>query len=381
MDPPRDLSDCWRTMPKYLERLYRQDSVVGLVEEQACDPRRSEPSEGSECRAWEWGHDGIMSRYRLLPLVVGPVLLLMTACAGERTDTPEWARQQLATFERDPIVQFRAPGTELKAKSGRPAGTRQGWLSGESWSTTLSVWFVMTAEPGTAVEAYLGAARDGGWRLFEIHCQRQALEVKAVFGKDIPGFPNGPEVLLTVVARPQHGELGIGLDSNRAPPQPPSPSSVGLPRRNVHCLRDVGPGDPRRQPRSEAPARTGEELCALVSPEQVRAFFPEVTQAQPERFDATPRCRFSDGRIGGQWFDLMDAATIPLAAFEDRQYSLTHADKGFFLLVAEGHISDHLWGAWIDSPRGPIELSTGPHHSEEVVMGLGRLIQRAARST
>ena len=321
-----------------------------------------------------------MSRYRILPLVVGPVLLLVTACAVERTDTPDWAKQQLATFERDPIVQLRGPGTELKAKTGRPAGTRRGWLSDESWSTTLSVSFAMTAEPGTAVEAYLAAARDAGWRLFEVHCQRQALEVKAVFGKDIPGFPGGSDVLLTVVARPQQGELTIGLDANHAPPEPPSPSSAGLPRRNVHCLRGVDRGDPRRQPPSEAPARTPEELCALVSPEEVRAFFPEVTQAQPERFDARHRCRFSAGRLGGQWFDLMDAATIPLAAFEDRQYSLTHADEGFFLLVAEGHIGDHLWGAWIDSQRGPLELSTGPHYSEGVVVGLGRLIQRAARS-
>ncbi|HEX8770922.1 MAG TPA: hypothetical protein VF711_09155, partial [Acidimicrobiales bacterium] len=256
---------------------------------------------------------------RILPLVVGPVLLLMTACAGERTDTPDWAKQQLATFERDPIVQLRAPGTELKAKTGRPAGTRRGWLSDESWSTTLSVSFVMTAEPGTVVEAYLVAARDAGWRLFEVHCQRQTLEVKAVFGKDIPGFPDGSDVLLTVVARSQQRELAIGLDANHAPPEPPSPSSAGLPRRNVHCLRGVDPGDPRRQPPSQVPARTPEELCALVSPEEVRAFFPEVTQAQPERFDARHRCRFSDGRLGGQWFDLMDAATIPLVAFEDRQ--------------------------------------------------------------
>ena len=321
-----------------------------------------------------------MSSYRILPLIVCPMLLLVTACAVERTDTPDWAKEQLATFERDPIVQLRAPGTELKAENGRPAGTRRGWLSDESWSTTLSVSFVMTAEPGTAVEAYLAAAPDAGWRLFEVHCQRQSLEVTAVFGKDMPGFPSGSDVLLTVVARPQRGELTIGLDANRAPPDPPSPSSAGLPRRNVHCLRGVGPADRRRQPRSEVPARTAEELCTLVSPQEVRAFFPEVAQAQPERFDDRPRCRFSAGRIGGQWFDLMDAATIPIAAFEDRQYSLTNADDRFFLLVADAHISDRLWGAWIDSPRGPLELSTGPHHSEEVVVGLGRLIQRAARS-
>ncbi len=321
-----------------------------------------------------------MSRCRILPLVVGTVLMLATACTLERTDTPDWAKQQLATFERDPIVQFRAPGTELKAKTGRPAGTRRGWLSDESWWTTLSASFVMTGEPGAAVEAYLAAAPDAGWRLFEVHCQRQALEVKALFEKDIPGFFGGPEVLLTVVARPQQGELGIGLAANHAPPGAPSPSSAGLPRRDVHCLRGVGPEDPRRQPRSTTPARTEQELCALVSPEEVRASFPEVTQAEPERFDARPRCRFSDGRVGGQWFDIIDAATIPLAAFEDRQYSLAHADEGFFLLVAEGLISDHLWGAWIDSPRGPLELSTGPHYSEEAVVRLGRLVQRAALS-
>ena len=321
-----------------------------------------------------------MSRYRILPLVVGPVLLLVTACTADRTDTPDWAKQQLATFERDPIVQLRAPGTELKAKTGRPAGTRRGWMSDESWSTTLSVSFVMTGEPGAAVEAYLSAAPDAGWRLFEVHCQRQALEVTAVFGKDIPGFPSGSAVLLTVVARPQQGELAIELDANHAPPDAPRSSSAGLPRRDVHCLRGVGPADPRRQSRSTAPARTPEELCALVSPEEVRAFFPEVIQAQPERFDARPRCRFSAGRVGGQWFDIIDAATIPFAAFEDRQYSFAHADEGFFLLVAEGHIGDHLWGAWIDSPRGPLELSTGPHYSEEAVVGLGRLIQRAALS-
>lgn len=318
------------------------------------------------------------SRRCTVAFVVGSVLLLTTACTGERTTTPDWAKQQLATFERDPIMHFRAPGTELKARTGRPAGTRDGWLADESWSTTLSASFVMTGEPGAAVAAYLAAAPDAGWRLFEVHCQRQTLEVKAVFGKVIPGFPGGSDVLLTVVARPQQGELGLGLDSNRSPPEVPQPSSAGLPRRDVRCLDGVDPADRNRQPRSTAAARTPEELCALVSPEEVRAFVPEVTQAEPERFDATPRCRFSDGRLGGHFFDIIDAGTIPFAAFEDRQYSLAHADEGFFLLVSEYHISDNLWGAWIDSPRGPLELSSGPHRSDEAVVGLGRLIQRAA---
>ncbi len=318
-------------------------------------------------------------RTAFLPLLLASVVLLVAAgCAGEEIETPDWARRQLATFERDPIVQFRAPGTELKEQTGRPAGTRRGWLSDDSWWTTLSASFVMNGEPGTTIEAYISAANGSGWRLLEVHCQRQALLVTAVFGKDIPGFPGGPAVLSTVVARAQERQLGLVLDANHAPPDPPSPSSAGLPRRDVHCLRGMDPADPRRQPRSATPSRTSEELCALVSPEEVRAFFPEVTQAQPERFDDRARCRFSAGRVGGQWFDILDAATIPLAAFQDRQYSLAHADEGFFLLVAEGHISDHLWGAWIDSPRGPLELSTGPHYSEETVVGLGRLIQRAA---
>ena len=51
---------------------------------------------------------------------------------------------------------------------------------------------------------------------------------------------------------------------------------------------------------------------------------------------------------------------------------------GFFLLVSGYHISDDLYGAWIDSPRGPLELATGFHRSEEAVVSLRRLIQRAA---
>ncbi|MDP9069873.1 MAG: hypothetical protein M3N68_01015 [Actinomycetota bacterium] len=322
-----------------------------------------------------------MSRTQILPLLVGLVLVVATGCGVGRTDTPEWAKRQLATFERDPIVQLRPPGTELKAQSGRPAGTKRGLKWDESWSTTLSALFTLSGEPGAAVEAYLAAAPGAGWRLFEVRCQRQALEVRAVFGKNIPGFPLGSDVLLTVVARPQNHELGMGLDSNQAPPDPPLPSSAGLPRRDVHCLRGVDLADPRRQPRSATPARSSEELCALVSPREAQAFLPEVTEAQPLQIDARPRCRFSQpGTLGTDWFDILDAATIPLLEFQDRQYSLAYADDGFFLLVAEGHISDKLWGAWIDSPRGPIELSTGPHYSEEAVAGLGRLIQRAALS-
>ena len=313
-------------------------------------------------------------------LLLGPLVVAATGCTVGRTETPEWAKRQLATLEGDPMVALRPPGTEFKTQGGRPAGSKKGLKWDDYWSTTLSVSFTMSGEPGAAVEAYLAAAPGVGWRLFEVHCQRQALEVTAVFGKEIQGFPGGSDVLLTVVARPQSHELGVDLDTNHAPPEPPRPSSAGLPRRDVHCLRGVDPADPRRRPRSAVPARSPEELCALVSPEEAQAFFPEVAGAQPLRIDARARCRFSEGSLGGQWFDILDAATIPLAAFEDRQYSLAGADAGFFLLVADVHISDTLWGAWIDSPRGPLELSTGPHYTEEAVTGLGRLIQLAALS-
>ena len=202
-------------------------------------------------------------RTPFLPLLLATVVLLVAAgCAGEEIETPDWAKRQLATFERDPIAQFRAPGTELKEQTGRPAGTKRGWLSDDSWSTTFSASFVMNGEPGITVEAYISAANGAGWRLLEVHCQRQALFVTAVFGKDIPGFPGGSAVLSTVVARPQERELRLELDANHAPPDPPAPRAPAcLVVTSTACeawtrpIPGVSPGRPRppEPPRSSAP--------------------------------------------------------------------------------------------------------------------------------
>lgn len=330
-----------------------------------------------------------MSTPRSRPAVLASlaaVLMLASGCT-ERTTHSKWDRQLLERFRNDPVTSYRPPGAELQTTRALLGGTLHVLLGGPyGKASELIQTLSIAGDVGDAVASYTGPASAAGWRLVKVSCSRQALSVEAFFTTQPAGLsttipinePNGGSLrvgeVLTVTGSQEARSLMVQF-SWGPPPEAPSPTSLDLPRRDVHCLKGFDPGDPRRQPRSVVPARSAEQLCALAAVEPLAGKLVEA----PFRADAfggfPPKCELytTDARIV-----LYDAAQRTQMSFADRQYSRQYADDGFFLIArAEGGPdTDKLAGAWIDTPGGPIEADISG--GEEVARVLGRLIQKIA---
>ena len=319
-----------------------------------------------------------MRRSGSRPLAICLLAAMATACSlDEPVQTTEAAERELAVLEADPLVRFQAPATTLVRSDGRPAGSQKTLFGRQQWATELWRDYSTTGTPGETVEAYLAPAAASGWKLLQVRCRREILRVTAVFAKELPVFTALPSVVLEVTAETEKRVLSVHA-SNQTPPEGDTPVSAGLPRRDLHCLRGFDPADPRRHPRSATPARTGPQLCALLSPGEVQRFAPEVAGSAPDvGLDDRPMCRFTDANGLPVGIQILDAAQTPRVRFEDRQYSLSHADRGFFLLAPETG-SDRLQGAWVDTPTGALELdAAGVTLDEPTMVALGRALQRA----
>lgn len=315
------------------------------------------------------------------------LLILASAC----TTHSAAAKAALAQLRSDPIVTFSAPSAQLLSRHDTLGG------SGPKFSEPSRVDLIFSiggAQPGDAVAAYEQEAKASGWDLVAVSCERQTLTVSAVFARDTRTVPVDRVVgrVLLVSEVVELHQLRVTLTLDIVPPAATA-TSAGLPRRDSGCLRGVHPADARRQPPSATSGRTAEQLCDLLR-EPLRATSADAGQSNrvldlrpwtaPSQFGSyftpneRPSCSFSDR---DQYITILDAATIPLAAYEDHQYSLAGTDAKLFLLASDAYNrSDELYGAWIYTARGPVELQA-TRLPEQELQALARLVEKAASSS
>jgi len=279
----------------------------------------------------------------------------------------------LAQLRREPIVTFRAPGTRLRSRHDTLGGSVP--RIGETVTRTSEVALIFStgdAQPGDAVAAYEQAAKAGGWQLVSMNCERQTLIVSAVFARDTRSGPATTAAvrLLRVSEVVERHELNVTLRVDSVPNSAATPTSAGLPRRDSGCLRGFSPADPRRRPLPGTSGRTAEQLCDLLREPLQTVYRDDASRNRA--LDLRPWAQ-ADSQFGSYWnpdtrascsvsegdlnIMIFDAATIPRAAYEDYQYSVASSAADLFFLTSNRYNqTDELYGAWIDTPRGPIEL-------------------------
>jgi hypothetical protein len=312
-------------------------------------------------------------------------LLLATGCSSHPIPS-DADKQLLRRFRSDPVAAYRPPDTALLSSRAVLGGTRSApFLPGEPevTSSELSQTMTLGGDAGDTVESYLKPATEAGWRLVTVSCFRQTLTVQAVFTTEpdgpLPGAPPGARndragrvsELLSVIATAEDHLLEVRFF--RGPlPEHPGPSSAGLPRRDMHCLKGFDPADPSRRA-SAAPARTGEQLCALVLTDPLGDELDKAPYA-----GAGPRSRSAECWLGiaGVEIGVVDAARSSRASFEDRRLS-PYAEEGFFLVAGAAGLSDDVSGAWVDTPGGPIEVKMS-QAGDEAVANIARALKKIA---
>ena len=307
----------------------------------------------------------------------------LAACYRDGRETRPEGAAQLALLEAEPVLAYRAPETELDTSSSVPAGVDHNVLGPDKVvPTSVNQTFGVSGDPARAIEAYLAEATASGWRLVETACSRPERISTAVLIKDFPGFtanlvltgyaplPPAPRrLMLELAVKPlpaAAGERGFG-------PQPGS----------LHCVRQVKSDDPDLRPPSSAPARTPAELCALLPLAEARAADPRVQRAVAEISNGIPGCAFRaphrvfEGRET-TWIALSDAFETPKAVYLDRRHPASQADESLYLLTSD--VGPSLSGAWIATPRGPVELHVAADLDVERTLALARVVQARARA-
>ncbi|HEV2068311.1 MAG TPA: hypothetical protein VGR26_00795 [Acidimicrobiales bacterium] len=316
-------------------------------------------------------------RYRWAIILVPLALLLLAGFllnSAFEPETLESGRREVEVLRNEPILGFRAPGTELRGQVEQPAQVQP--FGGGQTPSVVELSFDMTGEPGDAVEAYRQVAQTMGWTWVTEGCSRTEKATGAVFAKTVAGFdatlvvrvrlpPGGPEeartgaLTVTLLAQAAGGhELEI---------------DVGLHRSDVHCLQGLDPSDADLQePNSET---SSEELCARIPVSEARAIFPDVVGVEPL---VVSGCLWVDG--SGQPVFMVEQAYKSRAYYEDRRLSGPEISDQFFYFSVHGREDPELDRAlWVPAPGGPfvvdkVGLLDHPPPGEDPLLGIARLL-------
>ncbi len=333
-------------------------------------PRRSHSEDGNDDFVQPW-------RYRWAVVLVPLALLLFVIliAIAIRPKTLESGRREVEAMRNDPIVTFRAPGTELREQTEQPAQDLP-FDQGRTLSV-VELSFDMASEPGDTVEAYRQAAQTMGWTWVIDGCSRAHPMTRAVFGKTLDGF----NATLVVTARLRGsdaagdspgGELLVTL---RAAPAGVNDlgMSIGFHRNDVQCLRGLDPSDPDlQQPNTDM---SSEELCGLLSVAEARTVFPGIVPETPE-VDLPAECVWVDG--SGLPVFVLQQASQPRAYYEDLRLPGSRASDPFFYFSEEVENDPRRRELWVAGPGGPFEVYgltlEDPPLGEDPLLAIARLL-------
>ncbi len=289
-------------------------------------------------------------------------------------------RDDLKALEREGLLSFRVPGTTLRetVKQRRYEGS-----PGRQYEpASIEQDFALEGDAVAAIEAYRGRAEADGWRTVRSHCSRYTRAAAVSLTKSTPipavltvravlaGAPTGvgpapgaataagSVLRVTLTAQDRVGEPGAGAG----------------PLGDIGCLRSINSEDPAFKVRP-GPTRTSAELCALLPVHRLRQIVPDVTTATPEAPDhlGRGRCTYeqrpytppstwlpAQARIDSRtWFSVVDAAAYPRIKYEERKHPSATTAANVLLLVSDVDPTGPPVNVWVDTPTGPVEVSTG----------------------
>lgn len=300
-------------------------------------------------------------RWVIGSVLVALVVLAVLAARGLYNHyVPEHGRRLLDAMRNDPIVAFRASGTELQQQRDRPG--RVDWFGGGYELPWLRQTFAMTGEPGQTVDAYREAAQSAGWTFLAEGCSRAQRATGAVFRKSHPDVP----VTLRVSAQlpgavdeaadgdTSTGVLKVSLEAEHVE-EPRVPVDAGLHRNNLHCLRDLDPSDPDlRTP--ELPQMTSQDICSLVPVTAATSVTPDIVGVE----GVTNRVECWWVNPSGYPLFTVTPADQPRAHYEDRRLSVPGtSDELFYFSVYGMGDPDLAEAVWVATPHGPFQVEAG----------------------
>lgn len=334
-------------------------------------PRRSHRGDGDDDFVQPW-------RYRwavvLVPLAL--LLLVILIAIAIRPKTLESGRREVEAMRNDPIVTFRAPGTELREQTEQPAQDLP-FDQGRTPSV-IQLSFDMASEPGDTVEAYRQAAQAMGWTWVTDGCSRAHALTGAVFGKTLAGFDS----TLVVEARLRGydagdspgGELIVTLRATTAGVTDLG-MGTGFQRNDVQCLRGLDPSDPDlQQPNTDM---SSEELCGLISVAEARTVFPDIAPEIPEPGLLT-ECLWIDG--SGLPVFVLQQASQSRAFYEDLRLPGSRVSDPFFYFSLDDENDPRGYRQlWVAGPGGPFVVDAvtaldDPPLGEDPLLAIARLL-------
>ena len=264
-------------------------------------------------------------------------------------DSTAEGRRELRALRRDPLVDFRAPGTRLRSTSEKPAG--KDWWNADQ-PTEIRQRFSVQGEPGDAVDAYRRRAEAGGWQLVETACSFHFRSTTVVLTRPVAGRPVTLRAYGFLERPPRDRGLVVTLTVEPPEGPPQGPEGASLRRRDVHCLRSFDPADPTLLPPARIPGSSA-ELCGLLALADARRVVATATSVEPRGGDGRA-CYYGDVGRGG--FSVVPA-DMPRAYYEDRRSAQDQGDDRY--LLVDGGTSPGPRAAWVDTRLGPVEIYGG----------------------
>lgn len=282
----------------------------------------------------------------------------------------------------DPVLRFRAPGTELRKQEAHLG--RRNWIGEGESSSSIQQTFTMSAEPGETIEAYGQAARAAGWTLVEEGCSRVNRTTTAEFRKSFAGFDATFSIsahLDVPNAQGHYVESGRrGLFVNLEAGLAQGLFDIGLHRNDVQCLRGIDLADPDLQA-PKAPPSSPQALCSSVPLAAVQAIAPQVVRTVPQA-TGYGECWLDDGSSHPLF--IVAQAGQPRAFYDDRLLPTTPVRDGMFLFSVYGRSApDRDRSVWVATRTRPLLVSStsfavpGGQEGEQLLFDLAGLLAQA----
>jgi hypothetical protein len=267
-------------------------------------------------------------------------------------DTTAEGRRELRALRKDPVLDFRAPGTRLRRSTDVAAG--RDWKN-SSQPTELRRLFTLKGEPGVAVDAYRVRAEAGGWRLHSVDCSFHFRSTSVRLTRSVAGQPVTLHLFGYLEKPPPYSsDRGLLVSITGEAPTVPAdgPEGAGLAHRDVHCLRAFDPDSPDLAPPALQPTSAA-AVCSLVSLAEAQRIVPAVSTVEPT-IKAGMGCRYLAGKR--QAFYVTDAP-MPRAYYQDDRSPHDPGDRRFILLDSD--TSGPPDRMWVDTRIGPVQVYGG----------------------
>ncbi|HEX2041309.1 MAG TPA: hypothetical protein VHF24_01620 [Acidimicrobiales bacterium] len=296
---------------------------------------------------------------RPVPLILLAVLPLMVGCVFE-SQTLESGREQIRAMRKDPVLNYRVPGTTLRNQEEHAAAEEP--FGGGVSPSFIRQRFEMPAEPGDAVAAYRAAAERSGWAFVADGCSRVERATAVVLAKRYEEF--GATLVVRAQLdrderfRAEYPALAPrGLEVSVEAGEPglyALPVDAGLHRNDVQCLRGVDLSAPELQAPGPPSLSIG-ELCARIPLGQAKALAPEIEGAQLEPLPE--ECWLADA--SGYPIFIVKHARQPLAYYQDRRLEAPGPSDAFVFSAGGKKDPDFGRSVWVAAPGGPLTVALG----------------------